>query len=203
MPTDLYCNFADLAANPQDAEYSILARHHRSPIAVIAPHGGGIEPGTSELARAIAGRGFSLYCFEGLKPDGNEALHITSTRFDEPACLAVVAASKTVLAVHGSEEQGEVVHVGGRDAQLAEKLCDALNVAGFVAQLDDTAEHPGRDALNICNRGQSGRGCQLEISRSLRLTLFEGLKRQQRERTTARFGAFVAAVRTALLASSG
>ena len=35
---------------------------------------------------------------------------------------------------------------------------------------------------NICNRGQSGRGCQLEISKGLRLTLFEGLGRRQGQR---------------------
>jgi phage replication-related protein YjqB (UPF0714/DUF867 family) len=53
-------------------------------VAVIAPHGGGIEPGTSELATAIAGDDFSLYLFEGLKSAGNGELHITSTNFDEP-----------------------------------------------------------------------------------------------------------------------
>ncbi len=203
MPTDTYRRFFLLAAGERPgADYRIIACPRSSPVAVIAPHGGGIEPGTSELARAIAGKEFSLYCFEGLKPDGNEALHITSTRFDEPQCLAIVATSEVVLAVHGSAEQEESVHVGGRDARLARRLCEALNAAGFAAQLDDTADHPGHLAANICNRGRSGRGCQLEISNGLRLTLFEGLKRRQREHTTAQFEAFVVAVRTVLLAAS-
>jgi phage replication-related protein YjqB (UPF0714/DUF867 family) len=198
MPTDRYRNFAALAADPQNTEYCILARHRRSPIAVIAPHGGGIEPGTSELAVAIAGQEFSLYCFEGLMADGNETLHITSSRFDEPACLAILAPSDVVLTLHGSAEPGEVVHVGGRDVQLAEQICVVLAAAGFAAQLDDTADHPGHLAANICNRGRSVRGCQLEVSRGLRRTLFEGLKRDQRKHPTERFHEFVAAIRAVL-----
>jgi phage replication-related protein YjqB (UPF0714/DUF867 family) len=203
MPTDTYHNFAASAASErQGIDYRVIACPRPSPVAVIAPHGGGIQPGTSELATAIAGQEFSLYCFEGCKSDGNEALHITSTRFDEPACLAVVASSDIVLALHGSGEQEETVHVGGRDVRLTRRLCEALTAAGFTAQLDNTADHPGRLAANICNRGRSGRGCQLETSKGLRLTLFEGLKRRQREHTTARFETFVAAVRTLLLESS-
>jgi len=201
MPIDIYHDFAALATCERPgADFRIVACPRPSPIAVIAPHGGGIEPGTSELARVIAGQELSLYCFEGLKATGNEALHITSTRFDEPTCLAIVAASKTVLAVHGSDERGEVVHVGGSDAPLAGKLHGALTGAGFAALLDNTADHPGRLAANICNRGQSGRGCQLEISKGLRLTLFAGLRRRQRECTTAQFDAFVVAVKAVLLA---
>ncbi len=199
MPQDCYCNFVELEARELAANYRIIACPRPSPIAVIAPHGGGIEPGTSELAAAIAGQEFSLYCFEGRKSDGNEALHITSTRFDEPQCLAIVAASQVVLAVHGSAEQEEIVHVGGRDSRLARRLCDALNAAGFAAQLDNTADHPGRLEANICNRGRSGRGCQLEISNGLRRTLFAGLKRQQRKHQTEHFHKFVAAVRAVLL----
>ena len=203
MPTDIYHNFAALAAGERPgADYRIIACPRPAPVAVIAPHGGGIEPGTSELAEAIAGQELSLYCFEGLKSTGNEALHITSTRFDEPACLAILAHSDTVLALHGSAEPDEMVHVGGRDVQLAERVRAALAEAGFTAKLDDTADHPGRNAFNICNRGRSGRGCQLEISNGLRIALFEGLTRRQRQHTTAQFEAFVAAVRTVLLASS-
>lgn len=202
MPTDTYCNFAALAAAELGSSYHITACLRPSPLAVIAPHGGGIEPGTSELARAIAGQEFSLYCFEGLKTNGNQALHITSTRFDEPQCRAIVAASTTVLALHGSNERREVVHVGGRDAQLAERLTGALAAADFAAGLDNTADHPGRLAANICNRGRTGRGCQLELNNGLRRTLFEGLKRDQRKRPTERFHEFVAAIRTVLLAAA-
>jgi phage replication-related protein YjqB (UPF0714/DUF867 family) len=38
---------------------------------VIAPHGGGIDQYTSDIARAIAGAEFNLYLFEGISRSGN------------------------------------------------------------------------------------------------------------------------------------
>lgn len=60
-------------------------------VVVLAIHGGGIEPGTSELANQIGNEGnYTLYGFDGMKSSGNSDLHITSTRFDEPLCLNLV-----------------------------------------------------------------------------------------------------------------
>src|ERR1019366_7404121 len=74
-----YPNFAALKQAEREGEdFDIVCRPRRSPVAVIAPHGGEIEPGTSEIAAAIAGDEFNLYCFEGCKPSGNIGLHITS-----------------------------------------------------------------------------------------------------------------------------
>jgi phage replication-related protein YjqB (UPF0714/DUF867 family) len=42
--------------------------------AVIAPHGGAIEPGTTEVAEAIAGDRFSFYTLEGVKTRDNKRL---------------------------------------------------------------------------------------------------------------------------------
>jgi phage replication-related protein YjqB (UPF0714/DUF867 family) len=59
-----------------------------SRIAIIAPHGGGIEPGSSTIARAIAGEDINMYLFEGIKvAKGNAIVHIASHHFDEPRCL--------------------------------------------------------------------------------------------------------------------
>jgi phage replication-related protein YjqB (UPF0714/DUF867 family) len=44
---------------------------------VIAPDGGSIEPGTSEIALKIAGLDFSFYAFEGRRKQHNNCLHIT------------------------------------------------------------------------------------------------------------------------------
>ena len=56
-------------------------------MAVVAPHGGGIERATSAIARAIAGGDHNLYLFEGRLPSLNyERLHLTSHRYDEPQC---------------------------------------------------------------------------------------------------------------------
>ena len=90
---DRYSCFSDLAAcEVRGTSYDIhVHREAASRVAVISPHGGGIEPETSRIAESIAGAEFSLYCFRGLKRTGNGVLHITSHNFDEPECLELIA----------------------------------------------------------------------------------------------------------------
>jgi len=54
------------------------------------------------------------------------------------------------------------------------------------------------DEQNLCNRGQSGAGVQLELSRALRRSLFESLTPSGRARPTPYFTAFVDALRLGL-----
>jgi phage replication-related protein YjqB (UPF0714/DUF867 family) len=197
--SDRYISFAQLACHEREGQdYRRLVERHISHIAIVAPHGGGIEPGTSEVARALAGREFALYCFEGVRPSGNDELHITSHRFDEPTCIQLVGHAQTVVAIHGCAGQREAVYVGGLDRGLQAHLIAALRRAGFDAQAGD-GDQAGRYVRNICNRGRSGRGVQLEVSRGLRLAMFKGLKRREREITTPVFDRFVNAVREVLL----
>jgi phage replication-related protein YjqB (UPF0714/DUF867 family) len=167
---DKYETFAELAqfeVSGTDYRVRAVARPD-SPVIVIAPHGGTIEIGTSELAQLIAGHDHSWFAFEGLKAEcgPNRDLHITSHRFDHPECLAHVERSSVVLAVHGCRGEAEIF-VGGLDEALTELLTERLSSAGFRA----TAEghrYPGRHPLNICNRGARGRGAQLEVTLDLR-----------------------------------
>ena len=63
-----YTNFGELVQNEKaDEDYTILYREVDSQVAIIAPHGGGIEPGTIDIADAIAGCDFTFYAFKGLK----------------------------------------------------------------------------------------------------------------------------------------
>jgi len=132
-------------------------------VAVIAPHGGGIESETSRIAESIAGAKFSIYCFRGLKPAGNRALHITSHHFDDPECLGLVAEHDWVLAIHGCAESGERNFLGGLDKPFICDLASVLQVVGIAAE---TSGHSylGRHPRDICNRGARGMGAQFEIS---------------------------------------
>jgi len=58
---DTYSSFAQLALHAvRGMDYEIdLVHCPNAKVAVIAPHGGGIEPDTSEIAELIAGAGFS------------------------------------------------------------------------------------------------------------------------------------------------
>ena len=67
-----YCNFEELKANEKEGtDFQIQYRHGETGIAVIALHGGGIEPGTSEIADSVAGEDHAFYTFEGCKEQGN------------------------------------------------------------------------------------------------------------------------------------
>ena len=82
--------------------YRIHLEDRSSHVAVIAPHGGFIEPATSEIALAIADERYSLYRFEGLDAARlNHELHITAEKFDEPIANGLVSSSSIVVAVHG------------------------------------------------------------------------------------------------------
>jgi hypothetical protein len=94
---DKYASFQELERAERRGVYRVLSRPRKATIAVIAPHGGKIEPGTSEIARKIAGADFSFYAFEGRKKRHNKSLHITSTRFDEPICLALIGGADCIL----------------------------------------------------------------------------------------------------------
>ena len=166
---DKYESFAELAARETDGrDYRVRALERpTSPVIVLAPHGGTIEIGTSELAERVAGTEHSLFLFEGLKPYGaNRDLHITSHRFDHPRCLALAATCDVTLAIHGCRGESHI-YVGGLDLELTALLGKRLATAGLTASIDGH-RYPGRHPLNICNRSARGRGAQLEVTNDLR-----------------------------------
>jgi phage replication-related protein YjqB (UPF0714/DUF867 family) len=187
---------------------------------IIAPHGGGIEPGTSELCLAIAGYhpaglaetpatevAYDYWMLEGLRRSNNGELHVTSTNCDDGVALSLCAGSLNVLALHGCTtsqaglpDGAEVVLVGGRNATLKQRLLDEFAAAGLCAI--DAADHEslnGDEPSNIANRTLLGMGGHLELTGPLRSVMFEVNTRAQRKHTTTQvFWDFVAACRNAL-----
>jgi phage replication-related protein YjqB (UPF0714/DUF867 family) len=164
-----YGSFAELVLHEtQDRDFRVIRLDRPGSSAVIlAPHGGEIEAGTSEIAQLIAGSDHSLFCFEGIKPNGRSRdLHITSHMFDHPDCLALAERSKLVLSIHGCRGHAQIF-IGGLDSTLAERLSQRLALAGFDA-VGAGHRFPGRHPSNICNRGLHNRGAQLEITHDLR-----------------------------------
>jgi phage replication-related protein YjqB (UPF0714/DUF867 family) len=180
-----YGSYAELASfEVHGRDYRVRAiERPNSPVLIIAPHGGMIEVGTSEIANGVAAAEYNLFSFEGLKPYGaNRDLHITSDRFDHPECVAMVSRCDIVVTVHGC--QGEArIHVGGLDAPLGVRLAERLAGAGFAVETEGH-RYPGRHPFNICNRGLRKQGAQLEITHDLR--------------TGGSCAAIAAAVRTAI-----
>jgi phage replication-related protein YjqB (UPF0714/DUF867 family) len=195
---DKYANFSELVQTEREGhDFQVRLRERVGALAVIAPHGGGIEAGTSEIADAIAGEEFSFYAFEGIKVK-NWGLHITSIRFDEPRGVALVAASPRAISIHGEGSARQVVFLGGRDQVMISRLRASISAGGFRVETHESYQLQGRGRANICNRTANGVGVQLELSKALRRSFFESLSKNGRSTTTQPFDEFVAAVRTAI-----
>ena len=171
---DKYNDFQRLSSvERMGVDFQIRIQHRSAAVAIIAPHGGKIEMGTSEIAAAIAADAYSFYCFEGIKPRHNGDLHITSTRFDEPKCLALISVCDLVVALHGCRGNDQTIYLGGRDENLRGAIHDNLDGAGFTTAPHANPDLQGVSFANICNNGRRRQGVQLEISEGLRFVLLE------------------------------
>lgn len=170
MP-DRFANFAALSQEMrEDRDFCVrqsVGTNGR--VLIIAPHAGKIEPGTSELSEQIAGNLFSYYLLEGALPNGNRDLHITSHRFDEPRALEALERCDFAVGIHGRSEHGDPspIWLGGRDKELIELLVVRLGAAGYQTRIGDH-EFPAMEQTNVCNRGKSGKGAQLELPPGIR-----------------------------------
>ena len=193
---DKYISFAELKNNETfGLDYDIIYGRPEATFLVIAPHGGRIEPGTTELAVAIAGSTWGYYSFCGLKDNAYRDLHITSTRFDEPTALKLVASSKRTIAIHGCKDMTRnKIYLGGLDYELRQLISTALSAVGF--DVSENPKFPGVSRNNICNRNYSSKGVQLELTGGLRLMLFPDFP--MRSRTTPHFETFVEAMQRVL-----
>lgn len=167
--TSFYQSFKDLADHEAEGkDYRIRIEVRDPSILIMAPHGGRIEPTTEIIVEAIAGADYSFYSFEGLKADGNGALHIESHLFDEPGALEAVEKADIVITVHGQINQKDgFVMIGGLHDPLRSRIKQQLEEVGFETRLP-TEGLMGTDPQNICNRGKLRQGVQLEISRKVR-----------------------------------
>ncbi len=170
--TSSYRNFEELKEREVEGrDYQIRINLMEGPVLVMAPHGGKIEPGTTEIAEAIASHNYSFYSFEGLKADRSSNLHIESHLFDEPRALRAIEWVDIVISVHGQLDQEEgFVMIGGLNDRLCSEIRRQLEVVGFQTR-PPTKGLEGIDPMNICNRGRLKSGIQLEISRKIRDSL--------------------------------
>jgi phage replication-related protein YjqB (UPF0714/DUF867 family) len=119
-------------------------------ILVVVPHGGKIEPRTSEIGERIAQRlGASLYIFKASEKEkdlklretwctGGHPFHITSTCLRAPHLMEMLK-DAVCIAVHGMAEESECTAVGGLNSELQQaiigKLKDARKANGELAHL--------------------------------------------------------------------
>lgn len=173
--SDDYRCFSDLETKQlHGKDFDILIfKQSSSNVAILAPHGGEIERGTSKVARLIATNDFNLYLFEGLKPyDNYETLHLRSHFFDEPKCLSLISSIENVITIHGCNGKDEIVYLGGLNEALKQELHIAFEYEG-ISSITEGHKYPGKHPNNICNRGLSKQGVQIELTDTLRGTAAE------------------------------
>lgn len=169
--SDDYPSLAALMAEKvegKDFRRVVLSRP--SNFLVMAIHGGLIEKGTSELALNMAGNQHSLYLFEGLQPEGNRSLHITSTNFVDQSLQPLLLQSKVCLSFHGYKgDDQELICVGGGNRELRESAESELNSRGYFSSTvsPKCGKLGGKSEKNIVNQCLN-KGVQFEIPTGLR-----------------------------------
>ncbi len=199
---DKYKKFSELKKHEEKGkDYIIQYRYVDSEIAVMAPHGGGIEPGTTDLADEIAGKDFLFYSFSGIKSRGNSVLHLSSTSFDEPAALEMAGKAVTAITLHGCRDRDDIIYAGGKNLELRHAISERLAGAGFNIKTSQETRLRGKCDHNICNRCRCGKGIQLEISMGLRQKMFDCNNCFSAAKRTEAFYKFVSTIRELLLSA--
>jgi phage replication-related protein YjqB (UPF0714/DUF867 family) len=168
---DVYSCFKELADGEiRGEDYDFRSNKNNRSVAIIAPHGGQIEPHTTLIAETIAGDRYNFYTFMGLKQNRpHRDLHITSENFDEPSCLDLISTCNVVVAIHGRANRNdpETIFLGGLDTVLRDVVGNKLRAAAFAIQTENHP-FPGTKKNNVCNKGRRKLGVQLELPRTLR-----------------------------------
>ncbi len=180
---------------------------------LVSPHGGSIEPGTTDVMLAVANLGqWAHYNFQGQLPRRNwRELHIPSTHFDEPRLLGLLPQARFVLSFHGeSDDERRTICVGGlyhhgRETFIA---CLAEDLAHLRVTVSDALQMQnegiaGRSRQNITNRGTLEAGVQVEFSQGTRHLLFRNLNQSSRRRATRNLRVVVQSIDRALARLTG
>jgi phage replication-related protein YjqB (UPF0714/DUF867 family) len=187
-----------LKTEREGVDYEIESIERGSPVAVLALHGGAIEPGTDVLARAVAGDEFGFYAFRSLAPEKGRLHHVTSHRFDEPVCTALAGRSRVALSIHGHDAAPPWVFPGGRNAALRKMVMDALIRIGVPVRF--APRLMGLHRRNAVNLAKAA-GVQIEVTWGLRSDLVAPLSVEgwADGRLTERGRVFTGALRKVLL----
>jgi len=165
---DIYKSFSELQQGEQEGiDYTVDCKKGIYPVTIVAPHGGLIEPGTSNIAWGIVDGVFNGYRFNGNTPRGEQwRLHVKATNFDDERMLELIDASDFCLAVHGWVENSNAVYVGGRNEEIRHRMLIRLQQQGYDARdaIGSRYDIRGISPKNFINRVE---GLQLELCKGL------------------------------------
>ena len=148
------------------------------PLGLMAIHGGGIEPGTEEIARFVAYQsGASLYVYAGRLSGGNLSLHRPSHdgRIEERALVVqFLKHVKTAISIHGHGRRQKRAYVGGLHQSMVQRFVElARRALSQYEWISDPKIIPpglrGQSPSNVVNLPPA-KGMQLELPLKLRQT---------------------------------
>jgi len=152
--------------------------HLGSSLGLVAIHGGGIEPGTEEIARFVAYHsGASLYVHAGRLSTGNLSLHRPSHRMkleDRPLVMQFINHVNMAISIHGHGRNERCAYVGGLHQTMVHQFVEvaqaALSQYEWISNPESIPpEIRGQNPNNIVNLPPA-QGMQLELPRDLRRT---------------------------------
>lgn len=175
-PTDTYRSMSELFAHTTEGKDWVKERSNRnSNVLIIAPHGGNIEKGTTDLTKLIADKGnYDYYAFNAIRDYKNNELHVTSTNYDDQDLINSNYNRDISIAIHGMSDAQyyNTVLVGGRNFRLMDLISQELKGLNYIVK-EPTGYLAGRDKRNVVNFNKNGMGIQLEITRDIRKSFFK------------------------------
>jgi phage replication-related protein YjqB (UPF0714/DUF867 family) len=187
--------FSTLCTEGASYHVSLDASAPDMTMAVIAPHGGKIEPNTDVIALGLADElalphfvfvahasDSCLDKYGGATRSNHRALHITSVHFNDSRAESLMRSVNRGVAVHGHGRDANKLCVGGITPALRTafksyydtyaKKHSPSGATAVIATTDGDCEGiAGTAPANISNRSQVGAGLQLELSSTFRTEL--------------------------------
>ncbi|MDU9350290.1 MULTISPECIES: poly-gamma-glutamate hydrolase family protein [Staphylococcus] len=142
-------------------------------VLIVAPHGGNIEQGTSELTKLVANNGdFDYFSFEAIRPSNNTQLHVTSTNYDDATLHEMIQDRTATISIHGAQGEEQLVYLGGYQSPLRDAIQSQLELKGFVVKIPPEYLG-GLSNANFINKVEESTGVQLELTTALRKAFFK------------------------------
>ncbi|MCJ1661261.1 poly-gamma-glutamate hydrolase family protein [Staphylococcus sp. NRL 18/288] len=170
---DHFRSMTQLFANTKEGvDWKKEIKKTGSNVIIVAPHGGNIEKGTTELTKMVAKHNhYDYYSFTVLSQQNPEKFHVTSSHYNDPTLLNMVKSKDFAVSIHGAKGDKPVIYLGGLDTELKEAIKQQLLKQHFTVKI--APSYLGGDLKqNFVNRDFKDKGVQLELTTAFRKSLF-------------------------------
>ncbi|WP_436861746.1 poly-gamma-glutamate hydrolase family protein [Staphylococcus caeli] len=171
---DYYKSMTDLYNDTKEGiDWKKDTRDSGSRVLIVAPHGGNIEQGTTELTKLVADDGnYDYFSFEAIRPSNNTQLHVTSTHYDDATLHEMIEDRTATISIHGAQGDEPSVYLGGAKSPLRDAIQSQLENKGFVVKVPPEYLG-GANSNNFINKVDGSTGVQLELTTALRKAFFK------------------------------